>query len=134
MHHCDIAESEDDTRSRFFCGLNHDIPARFKYIPCCITGMYVCACTFQRQIQEDALDGYDNYYSSSCSPPPGVSSTVALAIAATPHIVSAISPQVYGTLPSSAPTSSESLRQGNSKGIDYITSHEDDECLVDWNT
>ena len=41
MHHCDIEEPEDD---------NHDIQARFQYIPRCITGMYVRACTFERQI------------------------------------------------------------------------------------
>ena len=50
MHHCDIEESEDDTMNRFFGGLNHDIQARFQYIPRCITGMYVRACTFERQI------------------------------------------------------------------------------------
>ena len=50
MHHCDIEESEDDTMNRFFGGLNHDIQARFRYIPCCITGMYVRACTFERQL------------------------------------------------------------------------------------
>ena len=69
MHHCDIEESEDDTINRFFRGLNHDIRARFHYIPRCITRMYVPACTFERQMQEDALGDYDNYYSSSCSPP-----------------------------------------------------------------
>jgi hypothetical protein len=91
MHHCDIEESEDDTKNRFFHGLNHDIRTRFQYIPCCITSIYVHACTFERQIQEDALGDYDNYYSSSCSPPPVVSSTVAPSTMATPHIVSAIS-------------------------------------------
>jgi hypothetical protein len=134
MHHCDIEESEDDAMNRFFHGLNHDIRARFQYIPHCIIGMYVRACTFERQIQEDALGDYNNYYSSSCSPQPVVSFTVAPTRATTPQIVSAASPQVYGTLPSSVPTSSESLRQGNNKGIDDTTSHEDDECLVDLNT
>ena len=65
MHQCDIVESEDDKMNRFFGGLNHDIRARFQYIPHCITGMYVRACTFERQIQEDALDDYNNYYSSN---------------------------------------------------------------------
>ena len=64
MHHCDIEESEDDTMNRFFGGLNHDIRARFQYIPHCITGMYVRACTFERQIHEDALGDYNNYYFS----------------------------------------------------------------------
>ena len=31
MHHCDIEESEDDTRNRFFRSLNHDIDARLVY-------------------------------------------------------------------------------------------------------
>ena len=35
---------------------------------------------------------------------------------------------------SSAPTSATSLRQGNSKNIDDITSHEDDAYLVNLNT
>src|SRR3954465_13065477 len=91
MHHCDIEESEDDTMNRFFGGLNHDIHARFQYIPRCITGMYVRACTFERQMQEDALGDYNNYYSSSCSPPPVGSSTVAPTRAAPPRIVSATS-------------------------------------------
>src|SRR3989337_4428924 len=89
--------------NRFVGVLNHDIRARFKYIPCCITGMYVRACTFERQLQEDALGDYNNYYSSSCSPPPVGSSTVAPTRAATPQIVSAASYQVYGTLSSSIP-------------------------------
>ena len=33
----------------------------------------------------------------------------------------------------SVPTSPTSLRQGNSKGIDDITSHEKDACLVNLN-
>ena len=115
MHHCDIEESEDDTMNRFFGGLNHDIQARFQYISRCITGMYVRACTFERQLQEDALDDYNNSYSSSCSPPPLGSSTVAPTRATTPQIVSATSSQEYGTLPSSVPTSATSLRQGNLK-------------------
>ena len=116
----------------FFGGLNHDIRARFQYIPRCITGMYVRACTFERQIQEDALGDY-NYYSSSCSQPSVGSFTVAPTRAATPQIVSATSSQVYGTLSSFVPTSATSLRQGNSKGIDDITSHENDACLVNLN-
>src|SRR3954468_22779494 len=59
MHKCDVEESEDDRKNRFFNGLNNDIHARFHYIPRCIIGMYVCACTFQTQIHEDALDDYD---------------------------------------------------------------------------
>ena len=114
MHHCDIEESEDDTMNRCFGGLNHDIQARFQYIPRCITGMYVRACTFERQIQEDALGDYNNYYSSSCSPPPVGYSTIAPTRAAPPRIVSAISSQEYGTLSTSIPTSATSLR-GNSK-------------------
>ena len=113
--------------NRFFGGLNHDIQARFQYIPHCITGMYVRACTFERQIQEDALGDYNNYYSSSCSPPPVGSSIIA------PRIVSVISSQEYGTLSTSVPTSATSLWQGNSKGIDDITSHENDACLVNLN-
>ena len=129
MHRCDIEESEDDTMNRFFGGLNHDIQARFRYIPRCITSMYVRACTFERQIQEDALGDYNNYNSSSCSPPPVGSSTVAPTRAAPPRIVSAISSQEYGTLSMSVPTSATSLR-GNSKGTDDITSHENEACLV----
>ena len=117
-----------------FRGLNHDIHARFQYIPHCITGMYVRACTFERQLQEDALGDYDNYYFSLCSPPLIVSSLDAPARAATPQIVSTKSPQICGTLPSCVPTSPKSLRQGNTKGIDDINSHEDDECLVDLTT
>ena len=119
MHHCDIEESEDDTMNRFFGGLNHDIQARFRYIPHCITGMYVHACTFERQLQEDALGDYNNYYSSSCSPPPVGYSTIAPTRAAPPRIVSAISSQEYGTLSTSVPTSATSLR-GNSKGLDGL--------------
>ena len=134
MHHCDIEESEDDTMNRFFGGLNHDIQARFRYIPRCITGMYVRACTFERQLQEDALGDYNNYYSSSCSPPLLGSSTVAPTRAATPQIVSATSSQVYGRLSLSIPTSATSLRQGNSICIDDITSHENDASLINLNT
>ena len=83
---------------RFFVDLNHDIRARFQYIPRCIAGMYVRACTFERQIQEDALCDYNNYYFSSCSPPPVGYSTIAPTRAAPPRIVSAISSQEYGTL------------------------------------
>ena len=119
--------------NRFFGGLNHDIQARFRYIPHCITGMYVCACTFERQIKEDALGDYNNYYSSSCSPPPVGYSTIAPTRAAPPWIVSAISSQEYGTLSTSVPTSATSLRQGNSKGIDDITSDENDASLVNLN-
>ena len=96
--------------------------------------MYVRACTFEKQLQEDALGDYNNYYSSSCSPPPLGSSTVAPTRAATPQIVSATSSQEYGTLPSSVPTSATSFGQGNCKGIDDITSHENDACLVNLNT
>ena len=96
--------------------------------------MYVRACTFERQLHEDALGDYNNYYSSSCSPPPLGSSTVAPTRAATPQIVSATSSQEYGTVPSSVPTSATSLREGNCKGIDDITSHENDACLVNLNT
>ena len=94
--------------------------------------MYVRACTFERQIQEDALGDYNNYYSSSCSPPPVGSSTVAPTRAAPPRIVSAISSQEYGTLSTSVPTSATSLR-GDSKGLDDITSHENEACLVNLN-
>src|SRR3954471_17982684 len=45
MHKCDIEEFEDDRKNRFFNGLNDDIRARFHYIPRCIVGMYVRACT-----------------------------------------------------------------------------------------
>ena len=86
------------------------------------------------QLQEDALGDYNNNYSSSCSPPPVGSSTVAPTRAATPQIVSATSSQEYGTLSSFVPTSATSLRQGNSKGIDDITSHENDASLINVNT
>ena len=76
---------------------------------------------------------YNNYYSSSCSPPSVGYSTIAPTRAAPPRIVSAISSQEYGTLPSSVPTSATSLRQGNCKGIDDITSHENDASLVNLN-
>ena len=59
MHHCDIEESKDDTMNIFFGGLNHDTLARFQYIPRCITGMYVHACTFERQIHEDAFSDFN---------------------------------------------------------------------------
>ena len=75
------------------------------------------------------MGDYNNNYSSSCSPSPVGSST-----AAPPRIVSATSSQVYGALSTSVPTSATSLRQGNSKGIDGITSHENDACLVNLNT
>ena len=88
--------------------------------------MYVRACTFERQIQEDALGDYNNYYSSSCSPRPVGSSIIA------PRIMSAASSQGYGTLSTSVPTSATSLR-GNSKGLDDITSHENEACLVKLN-
>ena len=109
MHHCDIEESKGDTMNRFFVGLNHDIQARFQYIPRCITGMYVRACTFERQLQEDALGDYNNYYSNSCSLPSVDSSIVAPSRAATPQIVSATSSQVYGILSLSIPTSPTSF-------------------------
>src|SRR3954466_13453713 len=134
MHKCDIEESEDDRKNRFFYGLNNDIRARFHYIPRCIIGMYVRACTFERQIQEDALRDYDHYdgdYSRQCSPPPIVSFAIAPSTMTMPPIVSVISPPASMTFPSSVPTSSESLQQGNNKGIDDITSHEDDACIVE---
>ena len=136
MHKCDIEESEDDRKNRFFHGLNNDIRARFHYIPHCIIGMYVRACTFERQIQEDALGDYDHYdgdYSRPCSPPPIVSFAIAPSTMTMPPIVSVISPPASMTFPSSVPTSSESLQQGNNKGIDDITSHEDDACIVELN-
>ena len=117
-----------------FRGLNHDIHARFQYIPHCITGMYVRACTFERQLQENALGDYNNYYSNSCSLPSVDSSIVAPTRVATPQIMSATSSQVYGTLSLSIPRTATSLRQGNSKCIDDITSHENDACLVNFNT
>ena len=46
--------------------------------------------------------------------------------------MSAISSQEYGTLSTSLPTSATSLR-GNSKGLDDITSHENEACLVNFN-
>lgn len=118
----------------FFHGLNQDICARVHYIPCCIASMYVCACAFEKKMQEYTLGDYDNYYSNSCQRPLVVSCTDAPARVATPQIMRVTSPQVYGTLPSFIHTPSESLRQGNTKGIDDITSHEDDECLVNLNT
>ena len=75
-----------------------------------------------------------NNYSSSCSPPPVGSSTVAPTRAATPQIVSTTSSQEYGTLSTSVPTSATSLRQDNNTCIDDITSHENDACLVNLNT
>src|SRR3954468_17159988 len=48
-----------------------------------------------------------------------------------PPIVSVIPPPASMTFPSSVPTSSESLQQGNNKVIDDITSHEDDACIVE---
>ena len=96
--------------------------------------MYVRACTFERQLQEDALGDYNNYYSNSCSLPSVDSSTVAPTRAATPQIVSATSSQEYGAFSTSVPTSATSLRQGNSKGIDDITSHENDASLINLNT
>src|SRR3954464_8977466 len=131
MHKCDIEESEDDRKNRFFNGLNDDIRTRFHYIPCCIIGMYVRACTIERQIQEDALGDYDGYYSKPCSPPPIVSFAIAPSTTTMPPIVSVISPPASMTFPSSVPTSSESLQQDNNKGIDDITSHEDDACIVE---
>src|ERR1043165_9338838 len=136
MHKCDIEESEDDRKNIFFNGLNDDIRARFHYIPRCIIGMYVRACTFERQIQEDALgdyDDYDGYYSRPCSPPPIVSFAIASSTTTMPPILSVISPSASMTFPSSVPTSFESLQQGNNKGIDDITSHEDDACIVELN-
>ena len=109
MHHCDIEESGDGTMNRFLGGLNHDIHARFQYIPHCITGMYVRACTFERQLQEDALGDCNNYYSNTCSRPSVNSSTVAPTRAATPQIVSATSSQVYGALSLCIPTLATSL-------------------------
>src|SRR3954470_5179602 len=50
-----------------------------------------------------------------------------------PPIVSVISPPASMTFPSSVPTSSDSFQQGNNKGIDDITSHEDDACIVELN-
>ena len=41
---------------------------------------------------------------------------------------------MYGALSTPVPTSATSLRQGNCKGIDDITSHENDACLVNLNT
>ena len=79
------------------------------------------------------MGDYNNYYSNSCSLPSVDSSTVAPTRAATPQIVSATSSQVYGALSLSIPTSATSLREGNSKGIDHITSHENDACLVNLN-
>ena len=79
------------------------------------------------------MGGYNNYYSSSCSPSPVGSSIVAPTRAAPPRIVSAISSQEYGTLSTSVPTSATSLRQGNSKCIDDITSRENDASLVNLN-
>src|SRR3954463_7215798 len=117
----------------FFHGLNNDIRARFHYIPRCIIGMYVRACTFERQIHEDALGDYDDYYSRPCSPPSIVSFAVAPSTTTKSPIVSVISPPVSITLPPSVPTSSESLQQGNNKDIDEITSHEDDACIVELN-
>lgn len=75
----------------------------------------------------------NNYYSSSCSPSPVGSSTVAPTRAAPLRIVSVTSSQEYGTLSTSVPTSATSLPQGNNKGIDDITSHENDACLVNLN-
>src|SRR3954464_2403503 len=95
--------------------------------------MYVRACTFERQIQEDALGNYDGYYSKPCSSPPIVSFTIAPSTTTMPRVVSVISPPASLTFPSSVPTSSESLQQGNNKGIDDITSHEDDACIVELN-
>jgi len=95
--------------------------------------MYVRTCTFERQIQDDALGDYNNYYSSSCPPPPVGSSTVAPTRAAPPWIVSAASSQEYDTLSMSVPTSATSLRQGNCQGIDDITLFENDACLVNLN-
>ena len=40
---------------------------------------------------------------------------------------------MYGTLSLFIPTSATSLRQGNSKCIDDITSHENEACLVNLN-
>src|SRR3954465_10704971 len=93
--------------------------------------MYVRAFTFERQIQEDALGDYDGYYSKPCSPPPTVSFAIAPSTTTMPPIVSVISPPASMTFPSSVPTSSESLQQGNNKGIDDITAHEDDACIVE---
>src|SRR4051812_6492722 len=95
--------------------------------------MYVRACTFERQIQEDALGDYDDYYSRPCSPSSIVSFAVAPTATTKSPIVSVISPPVSVILPPSVPTSSESLQQGNNKGIDDITSHEDDACIVELN-
>src|ERR1041385_5200604 len=120
-------------RIDFFHGLNNDIRARFYYVPRCIIGMYVRACTFERQIQEDAFGDYDDYYSRPCSPPSIVSFAVAPSTTTKSPIVIVISPPVSMTLPPSVPTSSESLQQGNNKGIDEITSHEDDACIVELN-
>src|ERR1041384_1650691 len=136
MHKCDIKEFEDDRNNRFFNGLNDDIRARFHYIPRCIIGIYVRACTFERQIQEDALgdyDDYNGYYSRPCSPPPIISFVIAPSTMTKPPIVSVISPLAFMTIPSSVTTSSESSQQGNNKGIDDITSHEDDACIVELN-
>ena len=47
--------------------------------------------------------------------------------------MSAASSQEYGALSMSVPTSATSLRQGNNKGIDDITSYENDACLVNLN-
>ena len=80
------------------------------------------------------MGDYNNYYSNSCSLPSVDSSIVAPTRAATPQIVSATSSQVYGTFSLSIPTSATSLRQGNNKGIDDITSHENDACLINLNT
>src|SRR3954465_2410702 len=95
--------------------------------------MYVRAFTFERQIQEDALGDYDGYYSKRCSPPLIVSFAIAPSTTTMPPIVSVISPPASMTFPSSVPTSSVSLQQGNHKGIDDITSHENDACIVESN-
>ena len=76
------------------------------------------------------MGDYNNNYSSSWSPPQVGSSTVAPTRAAPPQIMSATSSQVYGALSMPVPTSATSLRQGNTKGIDDITSHENAASLV----
>ena len=127
MYCCDIKESEENTRNRFFNGLNPDIQAKFTYVPRSIIAVYARACSFEKHMQEGMLDHYDPF--GSCTTPSVLSTNVErktiVVRVAQPHICTKSSPSV--------PTSYGSDSTGKNKGTDFIPPHNIDECHVDLN-
>src|SRR3954464_4174591 len=114
--------------ARFMGGLNKEIQTILEYKDyTTITRLFHIACKAEREVQDRQAATRTNFSAGRNTSWTSRVPSTSTRPAAPPSTSASM------TFPSSVPTSFESLQQGNNKGIDDITSHEDDACIVELN-